>query len=203
MPSPTDNQIEDIFSSVDKTPKNQNQGGNLLYTNSALETPAPIGTGTASSSKKILFAIGLVLIVAILCGVIYIMIKQFGFFQKTPVVTPVVPYPDQQEEVLVPQEQVPAEVPSEVPAINDADMDGLSLEEETTLQINPNKADTDSDGLSDYDEVKMFLTDPLNPDTDGDSFLDGAEVKAGYNPKGAGQLLNFNAALQELNNKKQ
>lgn len=41
--------------------------------------------------------------------------------------------------------------------------------------------DSDQDGLSDMEE-KALGTDPFNPDTDGDSYSDGAEVKAGYNP---------------------
>ena len=52
----------------------------------------------------------------------------------------------------------------------------------------PNKSDTDGDGLSDGDEVRKYRTDPLNPDTDGDTYQDGAEVKAGYNPRGSGKL---------------
>src|SRR3989339_262897 len=192
MPTP-DNQIEDIFSSVDKTPKNQNQGSNLLYSNSALEATKPLTVEAGTKTKKIWFIVGLILIVAILSIVIYVMIKQFGLFQKTPIDTPVVPYPDTQEEVIVPQIITPeVETQTDVPAIDDADNDGLSLQEETTLQTNPNKADTDNDDLSDYDEVKIFLTDPLASDTDGDGYLDGEEVKGGYNPKGAGQLLNFN-----------
>ena len=36
--------------------------------------------------------------------------------------------------------------------------------------------DTDGDGLSDFDEVYVYGTDPLNPDTDGDGCTDGDEV---------------------------
>ncbi len=48
-------------------------------------------------------------------------------------------------------------------------------------------ADRDNDGLTNVDE-KKYGTDPLNPDTDGDSYKDGDEVRAGYNPKGPGKL---------------
>jgi len=42
--------------------------------------------------------------------------------------------------------------------------------------------DSDHDGLSDYDEIFIFPTDPHNPDTDGDGYSDGDEVKHGYDP---------------------
>lgn len=42
--------------------------------------------------------------------------------------------------------------------------------------------DSDNDGLFDYQELNLYMTDPLNPDTDGDGYLDGEEVKNGYNP---------------------
>lgn len=42
--------------------------------------------------------------------------------------------------------------------------------------------DSDQDGLTDEEE-KMYGTDPKNRDTDADSYSDGAEVKAGYDPK--------------------
>ncbi|KKQ79739.1 MAG: hypothetical protein UT02_C0025G0006 [Parcubacteria group bacterium GW2011_GWC2_38_7] len=198
MPTQPNNPVEDIFSAVDKAPQSKNVGNNLLYTNSSLEAPSPVINTAPSNKKKLWFIIALILIVAILSVVIFVMIKQFGLFQKTPVEVPVIPHPDTEVEVIIPQKDFVAEEDVIVTPMNDADGDGLSLEEETVLETNPNKADTDADGLSDYDEVKIFLTDPLDPDTDGDSYLDGEEVKGGYNPKGPGQLLNFDAALQDL-----
>lgn len=47
---------------------------------------------------------------------------------------------------------------------------------------NPKNKDSDSDGLTDWQETEIYLTDPLNPDTDSDNFLDGEEVVSGYNP---------------------
>jgi hypothetical protein len=34
----------------------------------------------------------------------------------------------------------------------------------------------------------MYNCDPKNPDTDGDGYTDGDEVKRGYNPAGPGKL---------------
>jgi len=48
--------------------------------------------------------------------------------------------------------------------------------------------DSDKDGLTDVDELNKYKTNPKNPDTDGDGYSDGAEVKGGYNPNGAGKL---------------
>jgi len=58
----------------------------------------------------------------------------------------------------------------------DSDADDLTDEEELKIETNPFDPDTDHDGLSDYDEVRVYHTDPLNPDTDFDGLKDGAEV---------------------------
>jgi len=72
----------------------------------------------------------------------------------------------------------------------DSDGDGLTDYQEVHIyHTDPNQADTDHDGLSDRDEVVTWKTDPLNPDTDGDGYTDGSEVKNGYNPLGSGKLL--------------
>ncbi len=41
--------------------------------------------------------------------------------------------------------------------------------------------DLDNDGLAAWEE-EIYRTDPNNPDTDGDGYLDGEEVAAGYDP---------------------
>ncbi|HRQ87897.1 MAG TPA: hypothetical protein PLA50_03810 [Bacteroidia bacterium] len=43
-------------------------------------------------------------------------------------------------------------------------------------------ADSDGDGLSDWDEINIHFTDPYSYDTDGDGDSDGYEVMYGYNP---------------------
>ncbi len=71
----------------------------------------------------------------------------------------------------------------------DTDGDGLSDNDEVVVyKTNPLQADTDSDGLSDGDEVLIWHSNPLNADTDGDSYPDGTEVKNGYSPIGPGKL---------------
>jgi hypothetical protein len=42
--------------------------------------------------------------------------------------------------------------------------------------------DSDSDGLTDDEEATVYHTDPQNPDTDGDGYMDGEEVAQGTDP---------------------
>ena len=53
---------------------------------------------------------------------------------------------------------------------------------------NKEKYDSDKDGLTDNQEIYICQTDPNNPDTDGDGYSDGEEIRSGYNPNGEGLL---------------
>lgn len=59
---------------------------------------------------------------------------------------------------------------------------------QSELQTGNQNKDSDNDGLDDFSESYVWETDPNNPDTDGDTYKDGDEVKSGYNPKGEGKL---------------
>ncbi|MDD5223977.1 MAG: MopE-related protein [bacterium] len=63
-------------------------------------------------------------------------------------------------------------------AILDPDSDGLPNLTEYYLGTNPNDADTDDDGLTDYEEINAtygYYTLPTVADTDGDGISDGQE----------------------------
>ena len=74
----------------------------------------------------------------------------------------------------------------------DTDQDGLPDSFEAGIGSDPLLADSDADGLTDYQEVARDGdvsgydpagdTDPLNSDTDGDGVSDGDEVAAGTDP---------------------
>ncbi len=64
----------------------------------------------------------------------------------------------------------------------DDDNDGIINREEEKLGTDKENADTDMDGLSDYYEVNVSKTDPLNKDSDNDSITDGDELDLGLNP---------------------
>ena len=61
-------------------------------------------------------------------------------------------------------------------------------------KLPPAGLDTDSDGLTDLEEV-LYKSDPRNPDTDGDGFLDGNEVFHLYNPGGRAPARLLDAGL--------
>ena len=58
----------------------------------------------------------------------------------------------------------------------DSDGDGLSNDQEAARGTDPNRPDSDADGLSDGDEVLIYATDPTNRDSDGDVLTDFDEI---------------------------
>lgn len=63
----------------------------------------------------------------------------------------------------------------------DSDSDGLSDTDEISIHgTNINLLDSDFDGLTDYEEVMTHKTDPLNTDSDGDGLTDYQEIRV-YN----------------------
>ncbi|OED39638.1 hypothetical protein AB833_14675 [Chromatiales bacterium (ex Bugula neritina AB1)] len=62
-------------------------------------------------------------------------------------------------------------------ASRDTDLDGLTDYTEITIHLtNPNLADTDGDGITDGAEVNEHSTNPLNTDSDNDTLTDGDEI---------------------------
>ncbi len=64
-------------------------------------------------------------------------------------------------------------------AATDHDGDGLTDEFERLLGTNPNRVDSDHDGLTDFEETYQTHTDPLSADTDHDGMTDAVEVQHG------------------------
>lgn len=60
--------------------------------------------------------------------------------------------------------------------------DTLAKNSTSSVAVDSRLLDTDSDGLSDYDEVNVYHTSPYLEDTDSDSIADGVEVKNGTDP---------------------
>ncbi|MCF2144485.1 MAG: thrombospondin type 3 repeat-containing protein [Candidatus Heimdallarchaeota archaeon] len=76
------------------------------------------------------------------------------------------------------------------PGLADTDGDGLDdYNEIFVYQTNPLSSDTDNDNLTDYEEVTIgsdgYITNPLIVDTDGDGYSDYKEVTSGTDPTNA------------------
>lgn len=67
-------------------------------------------------------------------------------------------------------------------AFRDTDQDALYDIVEQLLGTNPNNSDTDTDGLSDFAELRRYWTNPTKADTDSDGLTDGTEIRLGTSP---------------------
>ena len=65
----------------------------------------------------------------------------------------------------------------------DVDLDGLVNENERDWGTDPTDPDTDNDNLSDSQEVAWKKSDPCNSDTDNDGLNDFYEILNGTNPR--------------------
>lgn len=57
------------------------------------------------------------------------------------------------------------------------------LERAQNISVDETRADSDSDGISNYDEQYIYETDSESTDTDGDGYSDRAEISTGFDPK--------------------
>lgn len=188
--------VEDIFDKVDAGAAVQPPVQPATPVQPMMAAPA----AAAGGSKVFLFTVVGIIAVAVL-GAGGLFAYSVFFAKKIPLTESTTPAVEAEEAVTTETPAAPA-AETEQPAVNvdqfDTDKDGLTDAEEIKLGMNPNKNDTDADALFDYDEVKVYKTDPLKSDTDGDGFLDGEEVLKGYNPNGPGKLLDFDKAKAEL-----
>ena len=66
--------------------------------------------------------------------------------------------------------------------LDDTDGDMLFAREEGLLGTDNDRADSDRDGLDDFEEVRIVGTDPADRDTDADGLGDGFELDRGIDP---------------------
>ena len=152
--------------------------------------PAAKAMGGSSRSQGFPKIIFVVLIVVVILAVAAFL--SYQLLTRKPSETPeiVVPTVEETEEIIPTAiiKEEPVEEEPEVVTVVDSDGDGLSDAEEMALGTDPDLVDTDEDGLGDREEENVYGTDPLDADTDGDTYTDGAEVEGGYNPNGSGKL---------------
>lgn len=203
----------DMFASVDQpasvTPAEgptQPQSPGAGYTFEEDEEPKP----WYMQKKFIVLLLGVVLLLIVIIFGVQFALRFFApapasvtapaTLQPTEALVPEAPAPEtpSTEEEAVPEQPTEQTTPTTEEAGGaDTDSDGLTDSEEQTLGTNITLTDTDGDELSDREEFRVFGTDPLKPDTDGDTYLDGAEVKNGYNPKGEGTLFTVPTESQQ------
>ena len=78
----------------------------------------------------------------------------------------------------------------------DFDEDGLSTLEEYQLGSHPLYADTDGDGLNDYDELMVHFTNPNKMDTDKDGADDKWEIDNGFDPNDSNESFSISAETE-------
>lgn len=67
-------------------------------------------------------------------------------------------------------------------SIMDYENDNITNIDEYLYRLDPTTNDTDSDNLSDYDELFYYFTNPRVSDSDGDGVEDGLEIEHGTDP---------------------
>lgn len=77
---------------------------------------------------------------------------------------------------------------SQYQSYDDQDRDGIDLRQEEMYGSSDKKVDSDNDGLSDYEEIVYWFSDPTLADTDGDGVKDGTEIIRNQSPVGFGDL---------------
>lgn len=188
-------QVEDIFAETKAMPK---------------VSPAPLKPEVeieAPPAKKRISVLTIIMIVLGGIAIVLLIISGWFFWQKRkmPAGTNINSSILQDQKIVnVNSVNLNTNIPvnlnintSLAPVYTDDDYDGLSNEAEAKYGTNPQKSDSDDDGLSDREEIKVYLTNPNNQDTDSDSYLDGAEVDGGYNPNGQGYLIDYQEELKK------
>lgn len=78
----------------------------------------------------------------------------------------------------------------------DKESDAIILEDKKTENLR--LLDTDFDGLSDYEEIEIYETNPEKMDTDDDGYSDLEEIDKFFNPKGKGEVEKFSKPYSAL-----
>jgi len=210
-PSPVSapsNTVQDIFANVESPVASvpvpdQSFGQSPLPTGDvpSNQPASPAGSKPDSKAKLVLISLA-ILIVAAGGALAYL-----SYFKPT---APEVIIPEEirvtGDSLVIPTEVTPTpteEIVTEPTSTEPIDLVGIGVEptesvtttevglptvvEQPTPGVTVN-LDSDQDGLTDAEELNIYQTNPLQADSDGDGYLDGDEVKAGYNPLGEGLL---------------
>lgn len=158
----------------------------------AVSPPAALPEDLPPTPKKN----GILILLILVAILLLISVGGFVYWRYfTPITNGVIEninlVPTHTPEALNQQIEAPVNTTPDTPPLPDQDHDGLNVEEEARSGTSDTDVDSDDDLLNDKEELTIYGTDPLDADTDGDSFTDGGEVKNLYNPNGPGKLFNL------------
>ncbi|MDP3985978.1 MAG: hypothetical protein U1C53_02070 [Candidatus Veblenbacteria bacterium] len=182
--TPSTKPVEDIFAPAEGVSSLSKPQPETLASGPVLEAPLTMPMGERHSSHSWLKWLALaVLVLVIGAGAWYLWVR----WGSEPVPAPL-------NETSQPADQTPVQPvntePTPAPnASTDTDGDRLTDVEELERGTDPRRADSDEDGLFDYEELSIYQSNPLQFDTDGDGYGDGEEVRNGYSPTGPGRIL--------------
>jgi len=150
-----------------------------------------------------------VIVGALLILVVVIIVVSLLFMrpsQPTIVQQPVTPAEEPPAEAVIPEEPELEDIPPVVEEEEEEEEEEILEEETAQIEIPAVgladfeiDVDTDQDGLTDGEE-QLFGTSAAVPDTDSDSFLDGAEVLNLYDPAAPGALLEVSPLIKIARN---
>jgi len=150
-------------------------------------------------SNKVVLVILIILAVACLAGLAVFLfnkeVERLKREKQAPVVNQNIEEGQPQEEVTItpPGEELPP------PIIPTTTEELLATTTPTTTEELISVLDTDNDGLTEEEE-KLYKTDPLIPDSDGDGYLDGEEVTSLYSPISLGGKLDTSGLVNLYTN---
>jgi hypothetical protein len=189
-------QVEDIFAETDKTALRPPRVKQPATGRPAAAGPVLPNAGVVKKSKAPIFVL-IVFIVGVILGVGWLVLSGTILNQnKEAAVNSGNSAASDTASANINSQSV--DLPIVNDGVVDSDGDGLTDEEERELGTSLTNKDTDQDGLFDREEVEVYKTDPLKKDTDGDGNDDGEEVANGFNPNGAGKLLDLQAEIEKL-----
>lgn len=169
----------------------------------------PIRANNAKTTGLLIIGGGVIFLILASVGVYYFLFKQPAVIvTEEPIVTATPTASPAQSEVV---QSTPAPgtltEPTPEPTISPADTSFATstatstpetVEQGLTVGLTP-ALDSDNDGLTDTEEI-LLGTATSTPDTDGDGYLDGAEILNFYDPASTGKLT-ANPAIALYENK--
>jgi len=162
---------------------------------------------TAKTTGLVIIAGGVAFLIIVSAALYYFLFRPPSATETAEVTEPaLIEQPEQAEAEVVPESIAPATTTpglatlptDESLATSTATTTPEAVAEEAAAGLMP-AADSDSDGLTDKEEG-LLGTNSLIPDSDGDGYIDGAELLNLYDPASKGKLTD-NPAIASYENK--